>query len=307
LSRFKEVEELYTEIMKSVDETKIERDEDIELVYACPAATVDQSLEDHYNADHILVLRKVKPKIPETKATPEPVQQTRATPNIRKSTNRVRIHADMFRINRKRAMNKIKSSRYHFKYNYGGYIPAKALSKESQANQISTNDYDDHLAHIFCDFVPMLLYKEKREAERLQEIEQERLRDEELLRRQREKELEEQTKQEKVRELFEPEPDHWKVSVLDYIAPEETKDPDDEIPSAPSKGPHMQKMLEKLWSTLHMPADQKLDMAIKYGSHKFSKIGEAFQLWQDVADLILARESLLEDIEEFEMKASDPQ
>ena len=55
-----------------------------------------------------------------------------------------------------------------------------------------------------------------------------------------------------------------------------------------------------------MPVDQKLDMAIKYGSHKFAKIDQAIELWGNVSELILEREMLLHDIEQFEMTASDP-
>lgn len=32
----------------------------------------------------------------------------------------------------------------------------------------------------------------------------------------------------------------------------------------------MQKELEALWVTLKMPLDQKVDMAIKYGGHRFA-------------------------------------
>jgi hypothetical protein len=33
-----------------------------------------------------------------------------------------------------------------------------------------------------------------------------------------------------------------------------------------------QKQLEKIWRALKMPLDQKIDMAIKYGHHRFKKI-----------------------------------
>lgn len=40
-----------------------------------------------------------------------------------------------------------------------------------------------------------------------------------------------------------------------------------------------QEELERLWVTLKMPLDQKLDMAIKYGSHKFAPKLETVSLW----------------------------
>ncbi|KAI9203632.1 uncharacterized protein BJ171DRAFT_137851 [Polychytrium aggregatum] len=65
--------------------------------------------------------------------------------------------------------------------------------------------------------------------------------------------------------------------------------------------------LERLWRALYMPLDQKLDMAIKYGSHKFiSKLETALKLWRSVSEHIQTRETLLIDIEAFERTASDP-
>lgn len=62
-----------------------------------------------------------------------------------------------------------------------------------------------------------------------------------------------------------------------------------------------------------MPIDQKLDMAIKYGSHRASQLEsvirnliKALGLWKTVADLICEREEKLAEIEIFETKASDP-
>jgi hypothetical protein len=313
LSRFKEVEELYTEIMKSVDESKIEREDgtfllilDIEYVYICPAAPQDQSLNDCYDTDPILALRNRRPTSLTPNLTKDTLPRNRSISEVLKKPLRARVNIDLFRRNRKRAMRKTKSSKYNFKYNYGGYIPAKVLSKEAQMHHISTEDYDDHLANVFCDFIPMLIYKEKREGEKLQQIEQVRLKDEELLRAQQEREEEGRIKEEEIKMLFEPEPEKWKVSVLDYIASEESAGREMDIAYAPPKLPTFQELLENLWLKLEMPADQKFDMAIKYGSHKFKKIGDAINLWLEVSELILEREKMLIDIELFEQKSSDP-
>lgn len=55
-----------------------------------------------------------------------------------------------------------------------------------------------------------------------------------------------------------------------------------------------------------MKAAQKLEMAIKYGNHKFPKLENALQMWNDILKLILRRENLLEKIKILEVNASDP-
>ncbi|KAJ3083479.1 Coiled-coil domain-containing protein 87 [Rhizoclosmatium hyalinum] len=68
-----------------------------------------------------------------------------------------------------------------------------------------------------------------------------------------------------------------------------------------------QQQLENLWVALKMPLDQKLDMAIKYGSRKFGgRLELAIKYWKKASDLILSREQILRDIEAFECEASDP-
>ncbi|KAI8823681.1 uncharacterized protein EV422DRAFT_366033 [Fimicolochytrium jonesii] len=70
----------------------------------------------------------------------------------------------------------------------------------------------------------------------------------------------------------------------------------------------MQSELEHLWVTLKMPLDQKLDMAIKYGDHKFAaKLEMAIGLWKTVSERIISREELMKQIEVFERYASDPE
>jgi hypothetical protein len=77
---------------------------------------------------------------------------------------------------------------------------------------------------------------------------------------------------ERTEKLFRPIPNSWNAEVLDYMADFQTSEiadtqmqihPDPEI-----KNNSVQDELEMLWLKLHMPLDQKLDMAIKYGSHK---------------------------------------
>ncbi|KAJ3151892.1 Coiled-coil domain-containing protein 87 [Geranomyces michiganensis] len=70
----------------------------------------------------------------------------------------------------------------------------------------------------------------------------------------------------------------------------------------------MQEELEILWVRLKMPLDQKLDMAIKYGGHRFGpKLETAIRLWKTASQHIITREELLKEIEAFERTASDPE
>ena len=72
--------------------------------------------------------------------------------------------------------------------------------------------------------------------------------------------------------------------------------------------PTAQQYLETIWLSLKMPLDQKMDMAIKFGSYKFKdKLELGIVLWEYAAELILEREALLKECEEFEMLASDPE
>ncbi|XP_041374229.1 coiled-coil domain-containing protein 87-like [Gigantopelta aegis] len=71
--------------------------------------------------------------------------------------------------------------------------------------------------------------------------------------------------------------------------------------------PTPQERLEKVWSHLQMPDKEKLDMAVKYSCDDFfKKLSEAMDQWEETSDLILQRETLLEKLEKFERKASDP-
>ncbi|XP_061173923.1 coiled-coil domain-containing protein 87-like isoform X4 [Saccostrea echinata] len=68
-----------------------------------------------------------------------------------------------------------------------------------------------------------------------------------------------------------------------------------------------QERLEKVWGSLEMPDNLKLDMAIKYSTNDYYvKLYEAIEHWEKVTDLILKREDLLAKLEKFERAASDP-
>ncbi|KAI8897388.1 hypothetical protein BC833DRAFT_565844 [Globomyces pollinis-pini] len=318
LTRFKEVEELYNEIMKSVDKTKMEREEDLEYVYACPPAPADQAFEEFFATNRTLLLRTTKPKKKEVTPQGDDLIQT---PNTRneiwlKTHYKKGLTADAFRRNRKGAMKKIQSSRYNFKYNFGGYIPSNVPKKKKKATFVTVEEYDDFVGDKFCNFLPLLIFQDQREKEKLQEIEDlKNSIDVDVERERIQKQLETE-KAEKIKSIFTPQPGHWNPEILDYIdemrKPKEAPIPDEKLnknekaveEEKPIENP--QSELASLWLKLQMPADQKIDMAIKYGSHQFRNVDQAIRLWQEVSNLIMERESLLVEIESFEMTASDP-
>ncbi|XP_046358594.2 coiled-coil domain-containing protein 87-like [Haliotis rufescens] len=68
-----------------------------------------------------------------------------------------------------------------------------------------------------------------------------------------------------------------------------------------------QERLERVWACLKMTDSMKLDMAIKYSCNEFfARLDEVMEKWESAADLILKREALMEKLENFERRASDP-
>ncbi|KAJ3301785.1 Coiled-coil domain-containing protein 87 [Kappamyces sp. JEL0829] len=318
LSRFKEVEELYSEIMKAIDDSNVDKDEAVEYVLSCPAAPIDQPIEGLDSYMPRLALRKpLEKQHNEAAMLQQQMRDADGIPvagssfQIVLSPTKSNIPVESFRRNRRRAMKKVLSSKYHFRYNYGGYIPARSYRK-GEANFISSDDYDDFLATSFCDFIPMLLYQSKRKAEKDKELEEEK---KELQMQLEETQLVEKitmAEEERISELFQPSAENWKPGVLDYI--EDNKDPNPGSYVYPENrvglkklgAAELQKELESIWTQLQMPPSQKIEMAIKYGDHRISKSNEALEHWKVAAKLISERESLLLKLEEFETKASDP-
>ncbi|EDO46117.1 predicted protein [Nematostella vectensis] len=68
-----------------------------------------------------------------------------------------------------------------------------------------------------------------------------------------------------------------------------------------------QDRLERLWTLLCMPDAQRLDMAIKYSAEPYcNKLEEALASWEAAAEVVLERESVMTQLEDFERMASDP-
>ncbi|KAJ3102504.1 Coiled-coil domain-containing protein 87 [Phlyctochytrium planicorne] len=320
LSRFKEVEELYEEIMKTHQ----------------PASPLPEEEDEEFDAV----------------MSPSIRLRTRDRSGII-------VSPDDFIKDRAAAMRKAPSSRYHvLKYNYGGYIPYDIDKKKKKKVEVfNPSDYIDYLRTRTCDFIMDLLVDREKDDETMRKLleEQERLRslEEENRRIQEERER----KKDRVRHMTEYKDGLWNAGTLDYM--QEVQDPDvdtiaidavhnkglkpDSRGSSPSrsKSPsnrrsksadrtnddshsqikkleesnnanldilEAQHHLERLWVSLKMPVDQKLDMAIKYGSAKFSqKLKTAIELWETAQNYIMDREALLKEIEHFEHFASDPQ
>ncbi|KAJ1550810.1 Coiled-coil domain-containing protein 87, partial [Nowakowskiella sp. JEL0078] len=262
------------------------------------------------------------------------------------------LPADDFIVNRTAAMSKLVTSRYNtFKYNYGGYIPYDIDRRRvKRRDQFSTRDYLEFARTRTSDFVVPLLIDERLEEERSRIA----LKDEEDTRL-REDERERAEKMRLVRELrtkamLRYRRGFFNAGIMEYLAElnerglssaeEEKKNENcngeqdkksNEMESSTTGSANrleplvesevgidivmLQAELEAIWVRLKMPADQKLDMAIKYGSHRFAAKLEkkiqttikAIKLWKNVATHIIDRENLLLEIEKFEGNASDPQ
>jgi hypothetical protein len=232
LSRFKEVEELYSEIMKSVDQSTADKEDGIEFVLACPAAPSDQTIEGFNSYNGKLSLRKpLRQKSALTEQELERLKRRDADGIPIAGSNfqivmrpiKSKIAADAFRKNRKWAMKRTQSSRYHFKYNYGGYIPARSLKRKDYLSFVSAEDYDDFLGETFSDFLPVMVYQNRRreELERALEDEKKELQ----MQIEDTKVVEKILEQEKnrIQELFASRPTEWNPLVLDYI--EDLRDP----------------------------------------------------------------------------------
>ncbi|XP_075712827.1 coiled-coil domain-containing protein 87 isoform X2 [Rhinoderma darwinii] len=69
----------------------------------------------------------------------------------------------------------------------------------------------------------------------------------------------------------------------------------------------MQKRINVIWTVLHVPESQRLDMAIKYSSNEYRDLlQEAIKMWEWAIKLIKRREKILVELEMFEGAASDP-
>ncbi|KAJ3027325.1 UNVERIFIED_CONTAM: Coiled-coil domain-containing protein 87 [Siphonaria sp. JEL0065] len=378
LSRYKEIEELYCEITKTLASNHLETDDVVIDNTGCPSAPYDPKIP-LTNAFKGILLSYSKPKPVVKEESPE-VSETEtaafSTPQIRLTTRKYatsNVDADEFSKDRKAAMKKIVSSRYNtFKYNYGGYTPYKAEKKKKKEVVFTTDDYLDYIRTRTCDFILDLLIDSEEEAKAYQRaMEEEANRKmEEGIRARIQKEEDDKLERRRRRTLYNR--GKWNVGALTHMrevqqldkhellndinldsssteeAEEKPATPEVKVMIAPPgiartyeekemqylsekerqlaeaeaeaiQKHKLQKVksdtdisgaqqeLETLWVALKMPLDQKLDMAIKYGSRKFgSRLELAIKYWKKAADQILAREQVLREIDEFEGEHSNP-
>ncbi|XP_067860688.1 coiled-coil domain-containing protein 87 [Heptranchias perlo] len=70
---------------------------------------------------------------------------------------------------------------------------------------------------------------------------------------------------------------------------------------------HLQSRLQRIWTTLHVPDWERLDMAIKYNSNKHrAHVSKVLEAWEKAVQLIKQRECILSKLEDFERFASNP-
>ncbi|KAI9334500.1 hypothetical protein DFJ73DRAFT_852920 [Zopfochytrium polystomum] len=371
LSRHKEVEELYDEIMKTIVGNHLDTDDSEAEIQNCPAAPYDPKIP--LSNAYLGIVVSAFP----TRASPPPPDPsedfetprmggtpTSTYPEIRmttRSNGTVTVAPDEFIADRAAAMRKTPSSRYGAsRYNFGGYVPFDMERKKKK--RVEVFHHDDYLHYLrtrTCDFILDLLVDSEEDAramkKAMEEEEGRKTAEEARLRAEKEREA----KLERRRRLTEYQMGVWNAGTLEFMEEiqklpqselDELRESENEARSEANREeqegqesddensardepvqnqPHTtvrvsralakrtsstvditaaQQELENLWVTLKMPIDQKLDMAIKYGSYKFApKLEMAIKLWKNASDLIIERESMMKDFEKFELTASDPE
>ncbi|KAI8831958.1 hypothetical protein BJ741DRAFT_615773 [Chytriomyces cf. hyalinus JEL632] len=372
LSRYKEIEELYEEIMRSMFSNHLETDEDATELSGCPPAPFDPKIPLSNAFKGVVMTTFSKPWSRMTKVETAPENEKSDgennavfTPQIRLTTRKYaadRVPADDFIKDRQNAMKRIVSSKYNtFKYNFGGYTPYKEKKKVKKVETFNHGDYLDYIRTRTCDFVLDLLIDSEEEARAFQKAMEEEANRKADAERIRKLQQEEEDRKERRRRRTLYSRGKWNVGALTYMREVQQLTSDDEksvdltsedsdvekeekdfvdsstaaeapesmlneaevqlakVERVMAKKPNWvrtksdtditsaQQELEQLWVTLKMPLDQKLDMAIKYGSHKFGpKLDLAIKYWKIASGHITAREGVISEIIEYEKEASNP-
>ncbi|KAI8854778.1 hypothetical protein BC829DRAFT_429187 [Chytridium lagenaria] len=306
LSRFKKLEELYEEIMKTVNGFHLETSD----------------------GDRGPVFTPAHPK----KASPIPEEdEEERDEDIRSRSPSIRLRT-RDRNDRLTAMRKTPSSRYNvLKYNYGGYIPYDIDKKKKKKVEVFTpSDYTDYLRTRTCDFIMDLWVDREKDEEEMRKVLEEQdngmwnagtLDYMEEIQQPRISQEENEFEPIKAASNGHKSPsqlpsnghDTNNAEHVSSVSPKPSPLPPKKQQSMPLVGTGLdiheaQNHLESLWIALKMPVDQKVDMAIKYGSAKFAlKLQTAIELWETARNYITDRENLLKEIEQLEIVASDPQ
>ncbi|KAJ3109735.1 Coiled-coil domain-containing protein 87 [Physocladia obscura] len=240
LSRYKEIEELYSEITRSLTSDHLETDESLQDQAGCPAAPYDAKmpLSNAYKGIITAFTKRTQTQQQQQQQQQESEESetdTRAfaTPQIRLTTRKYTesgINADEFSRDRTAAMRKLVSSRYNtFKYNYGGYTPYKERKKKKKVVIFHAEDYLDYIRTRVCDFILDLLIDSEEEArsyQRALEEEANRKIEEEM---QRKKQMEEDERKERKRRRTLYSRGKWNVGALTYMREIQQIDPEEHI------------------------------------------------------------------------------
>ncbi|KAH6585131.1 hypothetical protein BASA61_007054 [Batrachochytrium salamandrivorans] len=229
LTRFKEVEELYDEIMKTVRGNHLEAYEDEDQVLVCPTAPLDVQIQitDNFLGVRTLYtsrknqLRQVKMRDHGILTKSETALQRDghfASPFRASRQRSARVQADEFAVNRAAAMKKTQSSKSSMRYNYGGYIPAhiKKQKKRTPKEEFGAVDYAEFLKGRICDFLPGIIFQELDKQESPSEIDEI---ESALLSEDHKKDIEDnkQMQKDKLKRMFVYDKDSWNPGVIDYI------------------------------------------------------------------------------------------
>ncbi|KAJ3407268.1 Coiled-coil domain-containing protein 87 [Chytridiales sp. JEL 0842] len=227
LSRFKEVEELYDEIMKTVVGGHLDAEDDTSNSQSCPAAPYDPKipLSNAFQGISGNIITKSTPDEYDADSEAKKLQAKRvSTPEVRLNTRArsagVTVSPDEFSTNRAAAMRKTPSSRYNlFKYNFGGYIPYDIDQENKKKKEVfGSDDYLDYLRSRSCDFVMDLLVdreEDQRAMQRALEMQKEIENAEEIKRRKQE---EREARQAHIAKLTTFERGLWNAGTLQYIS-----------------------------------------------------------------------------------------
>ncbi|TPX34801.1 hypothetical protein SmJEL517_g02642 [Synchytrium microbalum] len=202
LARYKEVEELYDEVMKTLTgrnwQTDVAKEEDSG---SCPAAPFEPGMPMSYAFQGLAIPKRqimaaaaaangTSATTADAPSSPQSGRPHSGGPEIRLRTMLATgpsVTPSEYLRNRKSAMAKTPSSRAatHTKFNFGGYVPADVADElrhpSDDANQVSIVDYIDYLKTRACDFILEIMVDadEDEEAYRRFVEEQDKLRKEE--------------------------------------------------------------------------------------------------------------------------------
>jgi hypothetical protein len=188
------------------------------VIFACPAAPPDHPLKDLFFTNIALSLRRSKRSAVSRKseAKTESVRESSvAEVKSIKLVPRLKIPAMMFKRNRKKAMKKVQSSKYGYKYNFGGYIPGIHYRKKEMEKIVNIQNYAEYLEDSYTDFLAMLILGEDSNKFNPQSHDEaESIPDKSKL---AEAELKRE-KSQRYKRIFQPNKNYWNAEVLDYIS-----------------------------------------------------------------------------------------